>query len=602
MTSLEGPSRSAQGLLPDMGATWKRAPCPVLVVDAAGAIVEINARAAALFPDAACGALLADVAPAWLADAHRRTAARAQTRSGAGQDRPEDSGTYSVGVPRPTPAQPAAVIQRTGEPLPPTALRDGVDDPTAPVRGRHGQWALEAHATPGTDGHVVWWLVDDSGRSRAEAALKSEQDRTAFLADASSRLLASLNTERCMEVTVELAAEHLADAAVLVAPSSGRRHPLAVGVGVGGTVTHLTAKIDPSAVPGLAEALQGFPPVPSRWIDPAALPDWAVPAGLAGTVGSVVITPLPGHGVPAGALILLRRGDHAAFDASEEVFARVFAARAGAALSAARLYMEQRAITATLMAELLPPDLRHVHGVEFAGGYRASKDTDRVGGDFYDVHPGAGPEEETLAVLGDVCGKGLEAAVLTGKIRNTLQALLPLAGDHQHLLRLLNGALLNSHHTRFATLVLASVRRRSGTTHLRLTSAGHPVPLIVRGDGTVEEAETHGTLIGALPDVKATTAHIDLRPGETCLLFTDGITEARGGPLGDVMFGESRLKAALAECAGMPAEAVVERVQVLAAEWIGDNRHDDIAVMAITAPRTTHLTAVDGHTPGRYTA
>ncbi|MYS69506.1 SpoIIE family protein phosphatase, partial [Streptomyces sp. SID5926] len=221
---------------------------------------------------------------------------------------------------------------------------------------------------------------------------------------------------------------------------------------------------------------------------------------------------------------------------------------------------------------------------------------------FYDVHPGAGPDDEILAVLGDVCGKGLDAAVLTGKIRNTLQALLPMADDHQKLLALLNGALINSRHTRFATLVLASVLRQGSLTRLRLTSAGHPAPLILRRDGTVREAATSGTLIGVLPDIRSTTVEASLAPGETCLLFTDGVTEAKGGPLGEVMFGEERLRAALGECAGLPAEAVVERVQMLVSEWIDDNRHDDIAVMAITAPHTTHLAAVDGHTPGRYTA
>jgi len=86
------------------------------------------------------------------------------------------------------------------------------------------------------------------------------------------------------------------------------------------------------------------------------------------------------------------------------------------------------------------------------------------------------------------------------------------------------------------------------------------------------------------------------------VLYTDGVTEARGGPLGDYMFGEERLAAALAECSGMPAEAVVERVMNLATQWIGQQVHDDIAVVAITAPRRTHLSAVDGHTRGRFTA
>lgn len=124
----------------------------------------------------------------------------------------------------------------------------------------------------------------------------------------------------------------------------------------------------------------------------------------------------------------------------------------------------------------------------------------------------------------------------------------------------------------------------------------------MRGDGTVEEADTGGSLVGVLPTVSSRTARVRLTPGESCLLYTDGVTEAKGGPMGDAMFGEQRLKRALAECAGLPASAVVERVQMLADEWIGEGVHDDIAVLAITAPRGAHLSAVDGTTRGRYTA
>ncbi|WP_228979439.1 PP2C family protein-serine/threonine phosphatase [Streptomyces sp. DH12] len=555
MTTPEGIAPPERSLAHAVGASWMSAPYPALVADSTGGVVQTNAAAAALFPGAVTGAWIDDTLPPWLADAHRGLA--------------RHRGDAPVGA------------------------------PARPVRGRHDGLSLEAHPTVGTDGDVVWWLVDDTDRSLAERALHHEQRRTAFLADASTRLLASLNVERCMETTVRLAAEHLADAALLVTPAHGRRHPVASCAG--GDVVRHTARVDPTEVTGLAEALQGFPPVPSRWIDPASLPAWAVPSGFDGTAGSVVVTPLPGHGVPAGALILLRRGDRAAFDAAEEVFAGLFAARAGAALSAARLYTEQADITATLMADLLPPPLRNLHGVEFAGGYRASQDAERVGGDFYDVHPGADPSRESLVALGDVCGKGLDAAVLTGKIRNTLHALLPMCDDHERVLRLLNGALLTSRHARYATLVLASVVRRGGRVRLRLTSAGHPPPLIVRHSGAVEEADTAGTLVGALPQVRARTFHTELAPGETCLLYTDGITEARGGPLGDAMFGEDRLRAALTGCAGMPAEAVVDHVLMLASDWIDTNRHDDMALVAITAPNSAHLTAVDGSTPGRYT-
>jgi serine phosphatase RsbU (regulator of sigma subunit) len=240
-----------------------------------------------------------------------------------------------------------------------------------------------------------------------------------------------------------------------------------------------------------------------------------------------------------------------------------------------------------------------VDGIELAARYRPSMDTEQVGGDFYDLFADDG---EILAVLGDVCGKGLEAAVLTGKVRNTLRAVRQLGGDHHRMLTLLNGALLDPESTRFVTLVMASATRRGHDLDLRLTAAGHPAPLIVRTNGTVEEAPTRGTLVGVLPDIRTTTAAVSLAPGETCLLYTDGIVEAQGGPLGDEWFGEERLHAVLAECAGMPAEAVVERVHMVAAHWVGRRNHDDMALLAITSPRGQHLTAVGGHGRGRYTA
>lgn len=458
----------------------------------------------------------------------------------------------------------------------------------------------EARTTELPDGEMAWWLLEDSARA-TRLALTLERERSEFLDEASAVLMASLNIDRCMEATVQMAARHLADAAVLVAPASGGAVPLVFGL-PDGTTEHRRIDADPAEVAGLSEALRGFPPVPSRWIDPGSLPEWLVPQGFSNGTGGVVITPLPGHGVPAGALVLLRRSSQSTFSDGEEVFARLFAARAGAALSAARLYAEQSTITRTLMRELLPPQLQRLDGIELAGGYRASADHETIGGDFYDVHPAAGPEGETLVILGDVCGKGLDAAVLTGKIRNTLQALAPLAADHTGVLKLLNSALLSVEDTRFATLVLASVARRDGYVRLRLTSAGHLAPLIVRNDGSVEEVDTEGTLVGVMPTIRARTVDASLAPGETCLLFTDGVTEARGGPLGADMFGEARLSAALSQCAGLPAEAVVERIMMLTSEWVHNRAHDDIAVVAITAPRRTHLSAVDGHTAGRFTA
>lgn len=538
----------------DLGATY-----PSVTVDGTGLVLSYTDEAVALLEGLRTGALLADVAPSWLAEAHAHVAEAARG-DGAG--------------------------------------------PFAAVRGRIGEATVDAFPSRAGDGGVSWWLVDDRELRHVREELASERARSQVLREVSSELLASLNVNRCMEATARMAAQHLADAAVVVGIRSGRMHPVTRCV-TGGPVTQEKIALDPESMPGLAEALAGFPPVPSRWIDPGLVPDWAVPAQFTAgraQIGSIVVVPLPGHGLPAGVLVLLRQSREAVFTEAEEAFVRLFAARAGVALSSARTYAEQVHITDVLTRELLPPALKSVHGIDYSGRYRAASATDRIGGDFYDVHPADSDDAETFVVLGDVCGKGLEAAVLTGKIRNTIEALLPFAADHLKLLMLLNNALLSSHHSRFATLALASVRREGSSVRLRVSSAGHPAPLILRADGRVEEADTKGVLIGVLPTdrVTLTTAAVDLAPGETCLLYTDGVTEARGGPLGDVMFGEQRLHHTLTECAGLPAEAVTERLQMVAMQWVGDGPHDDTAVLAITAPPASHHVAGDGHTRGRF--
>ncbi len=501
-------------------------PYPMLVVGASGVVEEANAAARAL-PGGA-----RDV-PAWLLRAHREHAG---------------------------------------------------GEPDEPVFGPVGERVFEAYPVHDDGaGRVEWWLVDVTVRHRAAEALRAERDSLAAVVKASSELLSTLNLDRCLESVARLAVRHLAVAARVVLPRHGHRHVVAC-CDAGDGAVHRDLARDAGSMPGLAEALRGFPPVPPRWLDPAETPGWVTGDAPAG-IGSVVVLALPGYGLPAGALILLRRSDSHGFTPFEELFAPLFAARAGTAISIARLYAEQAAITETLMADLLPPVVTHVDGVEVAGRYRAAGDSALVGGDFYDVHAVAGAGRRSLVVLGDVSGKGLEAAVLTGKIRNTLRALLPFADDHQWVLNRLNDVLLATVGPRYVTLVLAGVERRGGRVVLRLTSAGHPPPMIVRLDGRVQVARTRGTLIGLLEHVTSVTEEVLLEPGDTCLLYSDGVIEARGGPLGGEMFGDERLEAELRRCAGMPADALAERVQMLASQWAGGGERDDLAIVAIGVPR-----------------
>jgi serine phosphatase RsbU (regulator of sigma subunit) len=450
------------------------------------------------------------------------------------------------------------------------------------------------------DDHYGWYLRDCTDEIERAAALAAERARTAFLAEAGRRLSASLHHRRCLRTTVELAAAHLADAAVVVLPTTRRQSEWMRLVRDGAIEEDHLGESVLGEVPGLVEALGGFPPIPSRRLDPSQTPGWLLPGDF-GPIGALLVTPLPGNAEPAGALVLARRGPDAEFTADDEILARIFAARAGAAISAAALYREQVDTSAILQADLLPPELPQLEGVELVGSYQAAREALLIGGDFYDVFGPDAQSTDTVIVLGDVCGKGPEAAVLTGKVRQTLRALRLVEASPEAMLTVLNQTLLQSgRQYRFVTMVVGSVRRiEHGRVRMTLATGGHPRPLVLRADGTVEEVPTSGTLIGAVPRTVIRPATIELAPGELCLLYSDGLTEARGGATGTEQYGERRLQDALATCRGMPATALVERIRQLVSDWVhgdgGDN--DDIAMLAVGAPARTRLSLMDTGVP-----
>ncbi|GIF15953.1 PP2C family protein-serine/threonine phosphatase [Actinoplanes teichomyceticus] len=448
--------------------------------------------------------------------------------------------------------------------------------------------------------HYAWYLRDHTDERDRTAALEAERTRAAFLADAGRRLSASLHLRRVLRTTVELAVERLADAAVVILPPVKRqsawlrllpRRPIEEGT---------LAERSLAEVPGLQEALDGFPPIPSRWLDPAQAPGWLFPAGL-GPIGALLVIPLPGNAEPAGALLLARTGVDAVFTGPDEALARVFAARTGAALAAATLYRDQVDTTAVLQADLLPPELPATEDFELAGSYQAAREALRVGGDFYEVFVPARAGGDTVIALGDVCGTGPEAAVLTGKVRQTLRALHLVQAGPETMLRVLNQALTEGGRSqRFVTLVVGSVTRADhGRIRLELANGGHPPPLVLRADGTVEEVSASGTLIGVMPRTVVRPATVELAPGELLLLHSDGLTEARGGPGGADQFGESRLRRALAECAGLPGAVTLERLRQLVSDWVHGGATDDIAMLTVRAHPRTPLSLRGGGAPNQ---
>ncbi|GAA3223055.1 hypothetical protein GCM10020216_035710 [Nonomuraea helvata] len=315
---------------------WEDAPYPMLAINAAGIIEQANEAARLLLVGAAAGVPLARVAPAWLSQAHREVCVGLSADQGADQRTDRGRGDREA------------------------------------ARGPVGRSVFEAHPVHADGDRVTWWLVDADDHQRAVEELHAERAWTAFMVEASVELLSSLNLERCLEATARLAARRFADAALVVMPLGPRQHAIVV-CDPRGEVVRESASIDTRTVPGLTEALQGFPPTPTRWIEPAEAPDWVLRGRGGeggGEVGSVAVTALPGHGLPAGALVLLRRTRQAGFSDDEQVFAPLFTAWAGAAISVARLYSEQAAITETLMAGLLPPAAPPLEGVELAARYR----------------------------------------------------------------------------------------------------------------------------------------------------------------------------------------------------------------------------------------
>ncbi|WDP97335.1 PP2C family protein-serine/threonine phosphatase [Micromonospora chalcea] len=465
------------------------------------------------------------------------------------------------------------------------AARTGSDTFETEHHGRR----LRGLRRPLAAGRGAWYVRDVTEEHARTDALLAERSRTAFLARAGSRLGLSLHRDQTLRAAVTLPVPYLADVAAVVhrpaPPAEDAPHWIRYATGDSGPVTGVTGWRTVESVPGLVEALDGDRTEPSPWLD-AELADLAevLPTGF-GRPGTVLISPMPSAGGPAGALVLARRPERPGFDQREIALAREFAGRAGAALAAAELYGEQAHLARVLQNSLLPPELPRLPGMTLAGGYRAAGDSLRIGGDFYDVFPTG---EGGLLALGDVCGKGVGAAVLTGRVRQSLQTLRLVEQRPRELLELLNRALLDApdaaRRAQFTTLLLGAVRREpGGGLRVRVAGGGHPAPLVARAGGGIETVRVGGMPVGALTDARFVDAEVRLAPGDLLLAYTDGVTEARGGPTELAMFGEDRLRQAVASGAGLPPAALVERVLQLVDEWLDGQPHDDIAMLALAA-------------------
>jgi serine phosphatase RsbU (regulator of sigma subunit)/putative methionine-R-sulfoxide reductase with GAF domain len=293
---------------------------------------------------------------------------------------------------------------------------------------------------------------------------------------------------------------------------------------------------------------------------------------------SAVVAPMRARGRTLGTLALASFTDRK-FGPRDVATIEELARRAAIAVDNARVYSERSYIAARLQQSLLPPHLPDVPGLEIAARFRPAGEAYDVGGDFYDIFE-TGTGGWAIA-MGDVCGKGADAAALTAMARYTLRATgIRAMQSPQRVLSLLNEVLLaEAPREQFLTVAYANLRVTEEGTELAVASAGHPLPLLLHADGRLEPVGEPGTLLGVVPQIELHPALLRLEPGDTLVFYTDGVTEARTSS--GAMFGMEGLRAALLACAGCDAAEVAERIESSLTDAHVDRPRDDIAIVVV---------------------
>ncbi|MFF5104644.1 PP2C family protein-serine/threonine phosphatase [Streptomyces sp. NPDC000134] len=242
-----------------------------------------------------------------------------------------------------------------------------------------------------------------------------------------------------------------------------------------------------------------------------------------------------------------------------------------------------REALAVLQQSLLPASLPAVPGVETAVHYHTASPI-QLGGDFYDLFPLG--DERFAFFLGDVCGKGPQAAAVTSLVRYTLRTAALQGLAPEAVLSTLNTALLARYvdgDPRYCTAIFGILEPEGGTVGVSLASGGHPPALLIGADGAAQYVPTPaGMLVGAFPQASFTTVRTTLDPGATLLLYTDGITEARTGAEDD-LYGYDALRSFTTELAPVGPHDLIDSLTGLLVGF-GDGLDDDTALLALGRP------------------
>jgi len=362
--------------------------------------------------------------------------------------------------------------------------------------------------------------------------MREQRRRLQFLIDATANLDTSLDPQRALRRIAGTALPELAELCVIDLVDGG-----------GSITTTVAAATDPALAARVETMHHDEPPdlQPTSPIaqalatrEPCVL---AIPPGEAAaqppTDGerrlmrdsgfrAIAAIPMVARGRLLGAISFLRPRR---FGAGHLAVLEDLSGRASLAFDNARLYAERAHVAHTLRRSLMPAALPVVPGLQLESFFQPMAAGSEVGGDFYDVF---GDRNSLWLVVGDVCGKGAEAAVLTGFLRHTTIAYAREQAGPAGVLTRVNRAMLDHDFDgRFATAILVRLDLRGGEVQMTVATAGHPGALVSRSRGTAEELGADGTLLGVFPDPHIHECSTTLQPGDALALYTDGLAEAQ---------------------------------------------------------------------------
>jgi PAS domain S-box-containing protein len=476
--------------------------------------------------------------------------------------------------------------------LPGRRALGGERQPEAVVRfrrrlGGYDRWAL-VRATPifdprGQVRHVVNVFVDiTADRERRQAQ--------SFLADATKELVRSLNWEATIQRVARLAVPVMADwCTVDVLERDGSLSLIAV------------AHVDPEKVQWARELRRRFPPeasdtsgiahvartgeselipeVTRELIDAANITDPELLDVIQRLqLSSVMTIPLIAHGRTVGVLTMVWAESGRHYSQEDLRLGEDLASRAALAIDNARLYRERDHAARSLQERLLPKRLPRIPEIDVAARYLPAGDALQAGGDFYDLFEM--DDGSWKAVIGDVCGKGPEAAALMGFVRFTMRAVSRQDTKPSEALVKLNRSLLEELEIgrgEFCTAAVVRMRPNGKGIRLTIAVAGHPLPLVLRANGAVEEVGIPGTLLGMFEEIDISDQIVDLDAGDVLVMLTDGVLEA-----GRDEGWEREVLRLLADSVGMSPDAIADRIRAAVSD-LDDRRTDDVALMVLQA-------------------